>query len=888
MRFVLRLISVLVPAGARPRWREQWLAELQCVSSARGRRRALAVALGAVPDAIAARRIASAGLPRASLFHALDQDLRYALRGLLKAPGFAGGVVVSLALGIGATTAAFSFINAAVFRPFPAVTHQAELVRITLGSVAEQRFSPARLTYQDFITMRAAIGGLEGLSASQDVPFAIFAHGQASVVSGALVSGNYFDVLGVTPAAGRFFLEREDRTAWRHPVVVISDALWDRLYDRNPSTIGRTLVVNGAPLEIVGVTPRHFMGVKKRDLRPAVWVPMAMAELALRDGDGKPARIENAGGLFLDYVGRRRAGSTIAQVDAQAAALGDNLEAARQDGRRRLTVSRVWINDPVEAAPAILGFMAIPMLVLAIACVNAANLVLARSSRRVRDWTVRLAVGATRWRIVRQLLVEALLLSLAATALGLGVTRWILSMFAAQAPVPMPLDYRVALFTIAIAGVTAVTFSLGPALGVTARATRRLVSASAASGGPARSRTRFVLVSVQAALSLGLLATGTQFTKTVYSSVTQPHIPDPQQLVITSVDVDPLRMNREAGQDYFRRLLERARTVPGVAAAGLSTPGLLNGLMGRNSSLRIWTPDSPAAGHGILGFQVSAGCLDAIAVRLLQGRRFTAADDGLLRSVIINKPFADRFLQGRGVGSTFRLAAARDTVAGAPLGPAPDTLSSATEVTVIGVVGGMTKRDDLEPALVYYPAPLSFRPARTLYLRLDRTATFTAAALQTAVSEVDPRVPMGDASTLEQIWQRQNSEWLFVMRAVAILGILGLALAGGGLSSVVAYVVSLRRQEVGIRVALGADTATIVTMIVRQALAPTLVGAAVGAGCAAAAGAIIKSRVYGAASVDPIAFVAALVLMLAAMLLASWIPARHAGRVDPVSVLRQE
>ena len=879
-RILLRLISLLVPAAVRPRWREEWLAEINHArSQGRSLRNRLKMAAGSIPDALATRRLATAvriAGPRASAFHAMDQDVRYAMRSLTKSPGFALGVVLSLAVGIGANAAAFSFIDAAMFRPFPGVKDQHELVRINVNAAASERPAARGMTYQDFGTLRETMTTLGGLSAQVGVTFAIFAREQASAVPGALVSANYFDVLGVTPASGRFFRESEDRTADPDPAVVISDALWDRLYKRDPSAIGRTLMVNGVTAHVIGVAPRLFMGVRK-NRAPDLWVPMSMAELTLRDRDERPVRVDRAGELFLDYVGRRRDGVTIEQVTAEAAVFGARLDATRSNTKSRVVVTRVWLNDPAANVSSIVGFMALPMLVLAIACVNAANLVLARSSRRVRDWTVRLALGATRWRVVRQVLAESLILSLAGATLGLLLARWALSLVASRFPIPfpMPLDHRVALFTIAIAVLTAVAFSLGPALGVTSRATRRLTPASSGQAGSVRSRARFALVALQAALSLGLLATGAQFTKTVQAAATQEYIPDPERLVLTSFDLDPLRLDREAGEDFYRRLLDRVGVIPGVAAAGFSTRGLVFGTSQGDSLARMWLPDSPPEGLGVRAFHVTTGLLDAVGVPLFQGRRFTPADQAALRTVVVNKPFADKFLNRQPLGKTFRFGVTRTAAAGA-------------EVTVVGVVDGMLRRGDQEPPLVYYPAPLAYHPRRGLYIRLDRTGRFNLAGLQTAVREVDARVPIAAVSTLADIRGERDSELKILTRAAGVLGLLALLLAAGGLYSVVSYIVSLRRQEVGIRIALGAEARSIVGMIVRQALIPTLIGAAVGAGCAAAAGALIRSRLYGASPVDPIAFGAATLLMLIVMLVASWIPARHAGRVDPISVLRQE
>jgi len=905
IRILLCLVSLLVPHAVRPRWREEWLAEMSHARSRGERlRRRISMAAGSVPDALTTRRIATAARratgPRAGIFHALDQDVRYAMRGLAKDPGFAFGVILSLALGIGANTAAFSMINAAIFRPFPGVANQEELVRLTLGTHDRQKFSTIPASYRDFMTIRENMTTVSGLSAYRDAAFAISTDGQTTGVPGTLVSGNYFDVLGVKPAAGRFFLEREDQTAWTHPVVVISDALWERLYDRAPSAIGRPLLVNGAALEIVGVAPAGFMGVKARS--PGLWVTMAMGELTLRGPDGRPARAEAAGPLGLEYVGRRRSGVTLEQVRAQAGALRERLEATRPNPRARVSVLPVMLNDPSGMAPEIAGFMAVPMLVLAIACVNAANLVMARSSRRVRDWTVRLAVGATRWRVVRQVLADAMILSAAATVLGLLLSRWALSFIMRILPVPAPLDARVALFAVAIAVLTAVIFSLGPALSVTRHAAKRLAPAAAQIGGSrARSTARFALIALQAALSLGLLATGTQFARTVYAAAATEPIAHPESLVLAAVDVDPLRLEREAGEEFYRQLLDRVSRIPGVTAAGFAPRGIVTGQVSGDTLARIWLAESRDDGTSQLAFKVSARLLDAVAVRLLQGRRFTAVDETSISTVIVNKPFADKFLQGQAVGRSFRLGRPANTGASAMIIVTLDrkgvptyktasgsTAGDAVEVTVVGVVDGIMKQGAFEPPILYYPAALVYQPARTLFLRLDRSGRFNAAALHAAAREIDARVPITGVTTLAEMRLNHNVDVKFAGRAVGVLGILALILTAGGLYSVVSYIVSLRRQEVGIRIALGAAAGSIIGMIVRQALLPTVIGAALGAAGAGVVGVVIRSRMYGASPVDPVAFGGATLLMLAVMLVASWIPARHAGRVDPISVLRQE
>jgi len=860
---LLWLIARIVPAHTRRRWHEEWRAELL-----HGRRTMIA---GALPDAWALRRLAPGGGRRPSPFHALDQDIRYALRGLVAAPGFVLGVVLSLAIGIGANVVAFSFINAAVFRPFPGVDKQHELVRINAG-IRQNRFIQFP-NYADFSldASRRGLTTLRGLSGYRSSKLAVLARDQALAVAGGLVSSNYFEVLGVRPAAGRFFVAAEDGAA--APVAVIGDTLWERFFARDPAAVGQTISVNGAVLEIIGVTPEGFVGVRKGGDRPDIWIPLGQAALTLRDAKGHPAGLEAARNLYFDYVGRRRPDVTMDEVQAEASVLA--AQAAVASGKElTVTASRVWLNDPAESAPAILGFMAIPLLVLAIACVNAANLMLARAARQGRDWTVRLALGASRWRVVRQVLTEATFLALASAALGFVLGRWAAQLAASQVPVPIPIDWRVLFFTVAIALFTAVAFSLGPALGVTSKAGRRMAAASTMAGA-SRSRARFALVALQAALSLGLLTTGAQFTRTVFANnPREAKIPDPQRLVMTTIDLDPLRFTPEAGEAFYQRLVDRVRLVPGVSDAGVSTKGLVHDTIGFMAPARLWLPDSPPEGQrSFIPMHVSPGALSAIGMPMLQGRHFADADATTLRTVVVSQPFARKHFNGAAVGRTFRLGL---------------TAADAVEVSVIGITDGIMKAGDQELDIVYHAAPIGYQPLRTLYVRTDRSGAFTVQALQAAVREVDARVPLGDPVTLHDTRSSTDLERRLLARGAAALGMLALVLAAFGLYSVVSYVVSLRRQEVGIRLALGADTGSVIRMIVRQALTPTLIGAAVGTGGAAAAGKVIQSQLYGTSSVDPLVFLATGLLMVVVMSAASWVPARQAGRVDPLQVLRTE
>src|SRR5918993_738262 len=715
---LLWLIARLVPASTRQRWLEEWRAEL---AHARW-----TMVFGAPKDAWALRSSVSDPRRRPRPFHAFPQDVRYAIRGLLAAPGFVLGTVLSLSVGIGANVVAFSFINGAVFRPFSGVDKQHELVRVSIAVQAQHFTEQFEYTHFNLDIARQRLTTLRGVSGFWPSRLAVSTGEQAWSTAGGLVSSNYFDVLGVLPAAGRFFVSADDAPG--AAVAVISDGAWDRLFARDPAAVGKAISVNGATLEVIGITPPGFAGVRRDSDRPTIWIPLGQASPTLRDADGRPATLSAAHGGWPDYIGRRREGVSLAQVQTEAAVLARQI--GLDSGKNAAgNVSRVWLNDPVTSAPSILAFMVIPMLVLAIACVNAANLMLARAARQARDWTVRLALGASRWRVIRQVLTEATLLAMSAAALGLALGRWAVQLAGSQVPIPIPVDRTVVFFTIAIALFTAVAFSLGPALKVTSQAKRRMTAAPSGAGA-SRSRVRFALVALQAALSLGLLTTGATFTKTVFAANPRAaKIPDPQLLVLTNIDLDPLRFTAAAGDDFYTRLLVRLRQVPGVTDAGFSTPGLVRGGIADVAPVRLWLPDTPAKGiGGFFAMHVSPGALQTIGMPMLQGRHFTGQEAGHLRTVVVNEPFARKFFDGAAIGRTFRVGSA---------------LESGADVIVIGVTDGIMKVGGQEPALLYHAAPISYQPARALYIRIQAGGAFKIEALHVAVREIDPRVPLG-------------------------------------------------------------------------------------------------------------------------------------------------
>jgi putative ABC transport system permease protein len=522
--------------------------------------------------------------------------------------------------------------------------------------------------------------------------------------------------------------------------------------------------------------------------------------------------------------------------------------------------------------------MAVPLIVLAIACVNAANLMLARASRRALEWRLRLALGSSRWRIVRQILAESLLISFLASAAGLILTYWSLGLQEGILSMAFEIDWRVLAFTLAIAAMTSLAFGIGPAIATTRAAAMRAPSAAPEGTRAGQRRVRMGLVGLQAALSLGLLMAGTQFLTALTERANDDGLADPERLLVASFDVSKLRYTESQTREFYARLMAEARTLPGVTAAAVA-----NGDFWRPSPwtwpLQTWLPvDPPATAKGTLGLYTAGDVFVILENTMREGRAFVPGDHtGRPQSVIVNEVFAQRFLNGRALGQTVRIAGARAKY------------EQGYDVAIVGVVSSPTgRRGDRRHPVVYYPVPLDGGTSLKLLLRLDGRPAAAAQGLRDLVRRLDDRLPIATLTTGTQMREEWGGEKRWLAIATAVLGVAALVLASAGLFSVVAYVVALRRREIGIRMTLGANGSAVVGMILRQALIPTAVGCLAGAGAAAVAAQIVRSQLFDASPLDPVAFAATAGVMLAVMALASIIPASRAARVDPMTVLRQE
>jgi predicted permease len=872
------------------------------LTPADARREAL-IELGGAEQVKEHVREATAGVRSEILF----RDIRFAMRSLVRAPGFSLSVIGNLSIGLAAMVVAFALINGSLRRQPPGIQDLDRVVQIGIRDIGpltgEAR--TALSEYPDVVrTLREGMPGLEGLASFTESDVAVTLP-QPRSLPAAFVSPNFFDVLGVRPEIGRTFAPEEGAES---PVAIISRGLWMGEFGGDRSVIGRPIQTGGQTFEVIGVAPQGFAG-PFYESRVELWLPIGLVDrVAMDDPFGQPRT------RLIRYLGRMRDGVGVDRVEAELGVVARRLGVARPAGNPgpgRLvasaddSVKRVGVEVSglsglgddvvVEVVAAVLP---LPLLVLAIACVNAANLLLVRASRRGREIALRLALGASRLRLVRQLISESLLLAVGAALLALPLAwwglQWIASSFVAW---PLPLDGTVVAGALVTAFLTALGFGLAPALRATGhRPSAALGTSQEGSGGTrAESRGRRVLVAGQIALSLGLLASGLQLASAMES---EPPGADPDRMLLASFDLAQLRASSAESNTLYEALLDRASKLPGVEAAGLSGRDLLWNsspprwgnevfLSGRDLQ---WTSDAEPANLNILNedgrrmtIAGSAGgdFFRAVGLDLLHGRDFTPADRRDIPEVAIVTERLASIIQGGALGRILRVA----TVPGAP----------EADVRIVGIVESPVELYGQDVAAIFFPSP--FFPsryqngtARTLYVRAQGPAGPLAPAIREIVAQIDRRVPLLELTTLDQkIRSDEQFQGLRVLaQTAAVLGVLALLLASVGLYGVTSYSVAMRVREIAVRMALGARADRVVAMVLRQALAVAAIGAAIGGLVAIAAVPVIQSQVFGVPGLDVATLSGSAALLTAAMLLASFLPAWRAARLDPIVVLRQE
>jgi predicted permease len=812
----------------------------------------------------------------------LRQDMRQAGRAIGHARGFAIWVVASLAIGMAVTVAALAFLNTLLFRSFPEVAEQERLVRLSVSRNCGRPDCWIRMSSPaDHHALQEGVPGLQRLAAYTQGQLAV-ALPEARSMRGVLATADYFDVLGVRPAVGRMFEANDQQT--HAAVAVIAHSVWTREFRADPSVIGRSIRVADAFVQIVGVAPEFFVGIDLRPARgdrgPDVWLPIWLADRVAPLTRAEQRRQERD----LSFVGRLREGVQADQVRAEAAVVASRLAVGRGQAPTSGTsdVHPVTMANPAHRQLTVGIVLPIPILVLVIACVNAANLMLARGSQRRREIAIRLAIGAGRGRIVRQLLIESAVLALLAASIAVPVAWWGLELASTPLGVPVPIDATVLALTLLTAAGTAVAFGLAPALRVSVQEPSRTLGPIGArtDAAPAQSRMRRGLIIAQVALSLGLVATAWQLVATVRSQAVSGGTPA-DRLLIARFDLQPLRLAAGGTETFYRDVVAEASRLPGVESVGVArhTAVWTFGQGTTSGSMVVWLPDVAAdRGRRTAGGYAGGDLFQAVGLRVVAGRGFTEADRRPRPQVaVVNQTFAGN-MKTAALGSLLRVA------------PREQDAGSATEVRIVGII-----EPSLEPRLspegppapkVYLPAPIESEPALALYLRTRANASALAQPVRDVVSRIDPRVPVLEIGSLEDINERSYAPQLWLARAAAFFGVIGVVLATAGLYGVSSYVVVMRSRELAIRMAVGARPGVILALILGQSMRVAAIGLLVGGGIAAAVSRVIQSEYHGIGGIDGAAFGGAAALFLAAMLLASAVPAIRASRLDPVENLK--
>lgn len=814
----------------------------------------------------------------------MKQDIQYAVRMLLRSPSFAIISFLALALGIGVTTTIFGIVNNILLKPLP-VGNSERLVQVYTKDAKIGRWGCSFLNFEDLAKQNSVF---TGLTAYVFAPMGLARGGETTNIFGQLVSGNYFSVLEVQPTLGRGFVANEDAAKNAYPVVVLSHRFWKKL-GGDPQIVGTVLILNGRTFTVVGVAPASFTGTEVT-VAPDLWVPMAMHEWVMPGNDW----FQNRRALLLNVFGRLKPGVSGSQAQAELKTIASQLENAYPDANKERSIEiesleqakTRGIGEPGNengAQQISVLLLAVAASVLLIACANVANLLLARATTRQREIAVRLALGAGRKRLVRQLLTESLLLALLGGLGGIVLAYWfgdILMSMLPPTPIPLSVDatpdWRVLVFAFVLAILSGVTFGLAPALQSTrADLTQGLRERASTSGGASRWNLRNLLVIGQIAVSLLLLISSGLFLK----SFQQAQAINPgfrtQDLALLSIDLNLAGYDAARGKQIARTILDQVRTDARVRGADFAQAVPLGfGTVGR--TVLVEGRDSSAEANRKFATvnAITPGYLDTLGIPLLRGRKFTEADceRPVAQSAIISEAMTRQFWPGEdALGRRFRFHG------GEPM-------------EVIGIT-----RDVKVSSLGEAPQPLVYLPLNqppagglTLFVHTTGPSAPVLKQAEAIVRGLDDKIPITYMKTVGD--HLAFALWPSWMGAVLLgaFGVLALVLASMGVYGVMAYSVSQRTRELGIRMALGAQTGEVVQLVLRQGMTIAAVELGVGLLAAFAATRLVGALLYGVNPSDPVVFIGVTALLAISAFAACYFPARRAVKIDPVSALRFE
>ena len=811
----------------------------------------------------------------------LLQDVRYATRAMLKSPGFTGVAILSLALGIGANAAIFSLVNTILFRPLP-VFEPSRLVELTPTRQGSEFNNFSYPLYRDFRDRNEVF---DSLAVYRFAPMSLSREGNNERIWGFIVSGNYFDMLGVKPAAGRFFAQEEDRVPGASPVAVVSYGCWQRRFGGDPGLVGKEITINGNRFDVVGIAPEGFAGTVII-FTPEIWVPTMMArqvEPGFNWLDSPTNGVLFALGRLKPGVSETQATQSLNSLMASLVSLYPHTEGLN------LTLSPPGLVLPV-LRNGTLAFsfvlMAAVGLVLLIACTNLANMLLARATRRRKEIAIRLSLGASRARLIRQLLTECVLLSSACAVLGILFAEWgnallvrYLSTARNKVFLDLSLDWRILSFTATVAIFTGFLFGIVPAFRSTRVSLTSAMKGSQTAEGERRTKFRpgKWIVASQVALSLVLLVAAGLFLRSLVKLATLDIGFDRNNVLIVRADLNVAKVPEEQQPVMLEQLERQLQALPGVVSVGRSVLTPMGNFMW-NNILQVDSPDAPTGENAIAFFNfISPGYFQTMRTPLLAGRNFNERDTKSSPHVaIVNETLARKFFpKVDAVGKYFRVE--------------PEPGQSAPLIQIVGITKDakyQSLREDTS-ATAFFPLTqiTEHTDFNSIELRTATRPSVLVPAIQEAISGLNKDIPLEFHTLAEQVDDSLVQERLLATLSI-FFGGLALLLAMIGLYGALSYLVTLRRAEFGIRLALGALPGSILSLVMRDVAVVVVGGLAGGALLSFLAVRLLQKLLFGLSPHDPLTIGTAIGLLAAVALLAGYLPARRAMRVDPMVALR--
>lgn len=875
-RLLLWVWARRVPLSHRERWIDEWDAELS-VLEARVSARSIGVrwwtttrfALGAGRHASQLARLYPSHSTETMMMTTMGQDLRFALRSFARTPGFTIVAVLTLALGIGATTTMFSVLDGVLLRPLPYDDPQ-ELVMV--GSTSQRFPGLAPVSPGDFIDWRERNTTFSHMIATEWITLDLVDSDRPTRISSAAVSHGFFEMLGAVPLLGRG-IAPEDEMDGSEPIVVLSHRLWQQRYGGDPSIVGRRIETADRIFTVAGVMPESFVhpdALWSEDVE--IWLPTSQS------GSNMTTR----GGRFLQVMGRLSPSASVFTARQEMSAIATALEEEypRNAGRQTLIepLRSQTIGDVGQALSLLMG--AVAMLLL-IACVNVANLFMARAADRGREMAVRTAMGAAGSRIRAQLLTEGVALSLSGGVAGIGLAYLGVASFRAVNPVGIPrieavvVDARILAFAFLISVVTGIAFALAPAMRMVGTDALTALRDGARTGtGVAGARFRNTLVMAELALAVVLLVGAGLFVNSFLRLQNVDPGFDPTDVVAMSISLNDGYETSEQGALFFGQLLERIEALPGVSATTYASSLPLAGdryLTGLNIEGREIDPANPDAAEYVIA---SPGYFSTLDIDIVAGREFTELDDaGAELTTIVNEAFVRRYWPGQDpLGKRFAMGR-----------------TDPEWFTVVGVSGDVHRVDltsPIEPE-VYFSALQRAVENAQVVARTDGSNAATVDAMRAAVTEMDGTLPV-EFNTLEGYIAASVNQPQFYTQLFTLFALAALLLAAVGVYGTMSYTVGQRTREMGIRLALGAEASTVTAMVVRQGAVIAIVGLVVGLVGAGLTARVLESFLFGVGTHDPVTYAAGALFLGATAMAACWIPARRAGKADPMGALRTE